>query len=173
MSNLSDKILKTTVITGVCLSVVPSMIFQSQNIASKLSNKIKTEEQAYIILNQEAKKLDISHTIKLIISEKNVYSNLGIRGFAAQDSLQSEYLIGINKKDLDRIILRHELYHLYSVGSNLPKYSTSESGTLLYFQNIVNSKDRKIGYDMDVFVKYEAPAFIYAVTGIKLNNKKE
>ncbi len=143
----------------------------STNLIRKIYPNIKTTQKACTILNQEKNKLGIKEEIELRVYENDELEEFGVGGYSAKSN--NGFVIGSNIGELDRILIRHELYHIYRDKDSFIGYVNDnkqddldeyrQEKERMYNLSRISLLKHKIMYD---FVQ-EPRANIYSVTGIK------
>ncbi len=134
------------------------------NIIQDISPKIKTVEAAYVVLNEEKSKLGIKDKIVLQVSEDNKLKKVGVEGFCGRGN--EGYVVGANMSELNRILIRHELYHLFRDGCD--KFRPTIDDFLK--ETIEAKKDlhiRNIIPNLKYYYLEEPRANLYAWTGLR------
>ena len=109
MKKIAKRIATALLVTLPMLyPVYPALV---QKSISMTWPNASTHQEAYSILSQEKKKLDIDEPITLRIYENDELKEVNVNAYSALKK-SGGYVIGINKSSLDRIILRHELTHI-------------------------------------------------------------
>lgn len=129
--------------------------------------KIQTTEEAYNILEEEKANLGIRDKFILQISEGDELHRIGARGFCGVN--EDGYVIGSNKSDLSRLLLRHELYHYFRAGGCAYKVGkTIEDSIQIKGAARENLPIWHIGPKLIFYYVDEPRAVIYSITGLKL-----
>ena len=63
------------------------------------------------IIKEESKKLGLDAKFELRIYENDELSSINVNGYSGKNR-DGGFVIGSNKSNLDRILIRHELYHI-------------------------------------------------------------
>lgn len=153
-------------IAKLCLIVTspmwPLWIAAPTELIETLYPNVKTTQEAHKILEQEKKKLGMTDQVRLRIYEKDELRELYINGYSGKKHDGSGFIIASNMSDLDRILIRHELYHIHKdkVGH---AFETKQADL-----DYKKSSKRSLGYVSKYFYMLEPRANIYSVTGIRL-----
>lgn len=162
------KIIKKIVKWGVFTTPLwPIWVWGLTDLVEKVYPNIKTQQEAYQILGEEKNKLGMRDSIDLRIYENNELREFGVQGYAGKLSKENSLIIGVNRRDLSRILLRHELYHLHKEEIKPledPNDETKE-GALNYYRKL--RKGNKLLGTPKHFFLMEPRANIYSITGIK------
>ena len=124
-----------------------------------------TQQQAVRIIEEEKSKLDINEPVDLIVYPNNELREFYVQGYCGISPDREGYVIGANLRDLDRILIRHELYHIKKDKKKFDGTIIENSKTALDYFRHPNSE---IKQSLDTFYFMEPRANIYSITGIKL-----
>ena len=128
---------------------------------AEVSPKIETKEHAYEFLNDERRKLQIESPIQLQISSTPYIGNsfYGVCGVNDYGSI-----IVVSQKGLNRIALKHEIYHVKQ-GRHGKLGNTLEESIAA-----IEKQDRSIPFliKLRAFYAFEWQADLYALTGLKM-----
>ncbi len=104
------------ILIGLCWGLLPSELWMSLpkigRVAQSLSQKLDAS-QAKIMIEEEKRKLGIKENVNLVIYENQELDMAGLEGFSTYFPTDNSYIIGADPKYLDRILIRHELYHIF------------------------------------------------------------
>ena len=162
IKNIAKKVTKW----GIVLTspLWPLWISAPTELVEAIYPEVKNRQEAYQILEEEKQKLGILKLVDLRIYDNNELKEVYIKGYSGISQDGDGFTIGANISDLDRILLRHELYHIYR-GDWTRRVGNSKEDDLGYF--MPRKENPSLGHPK-YFYLMEPRANIYSVTGIKL-----
>ena len=161
LKNLSKKIAKWGLI--FTSPFWPLWIEAPTELVSTIYPNVKNRHEAYQILEEEKQKLGIQKPVDLRIYDNNELREVFIGGYSGISSDGRGFTIGANIGDLDRILLRHELYHIYR-GDCDKKVGETKGDDIEYF---MPKKENPLCLGPKYFYIIEPRAKIYSITRIK------
>jgi hypothetical protein len=163
--NIAKKVTKWGVI--LTSPLWPIWIWAPTDLVETIYPNVKNQQEAYRILEEEKNKLGIKKPVDLRVYENDELREFGSQGYSGISSDGEGFTIGANIGDLDRILLRHELYHIHR--GDCEKYPKRVGKTkeedLEYF--MPRKENPSLG-PPEYFYLMEPRANIYSITGIKL-----
>ena len=147
----------------------PIWVWAPTDLVETLYPNVRNQQEAYQILEEEKDKLGIKSPIDLRIYENNELREFGSQGYSGKLSKKDGFAIGINRKDLNRIVLRHELYHIFRGDCERAPNEIDETkdDVLEYYRKLRKVNPNSLG-PPKYFYLMEPKANIYSITGIKL-----
>ncbi|HLC53828.1 MAG TPA: hypothetical protein VJK03_04770 [Candidatus Nanoarchaeia archaeon] len=140
------------------IAVSPLLLHGITELEHELSPTAKTREGACIMLQEEKEKLGIDAPIELRIFEDDSLKEKGVLAYTGRHPKEG-YTIGASKSSLNRIIFRHELYHVKR--DCLATVSETKEGDLPLLQ-------RRYFFNGRNYFIEEPRANLYALFGIRL-----
>ncbi len=156
--NLKQKIFLGLFCAATLVNPLTIKCATAPNLQDKLS-----QEEAEAILREEKNNLEITIPVE--------YQWGTCEGYGAalgRHPDKEAAIIFADPKKIDRVTIRHELYHLYQQGdiSNLAKVGKNPAETKatldLYFENFI------LTFSWRFFLYEEPAADLYSITGIRL-----
>jgi len=159
---LKKLINKRNIQRAIILACYPVWITLISQVVYALSPKINSIEKARKIFEQEKIKLGIEQNVGLYVSFNNKLREVkDLRGISVKNN--NDYFIYINKCDLKKNILQHELYHV-------KKKEGFKGNTEIHTIDEVVKEVSQAKWKLPLkgmFIS-ESRANIYALTGLKL-----
>lgn len=144
----------------------PIWINAPTELVETIYPNVKNRQEAYQILKEEKSRLGIQKSIDLRIYDNNELREVYIKGYSGVSFDGEDFVIGANIGDLDRILLRHELYHIQR-GDCTKKVGETKQNDLDYFRMLREKNPNSLGHPKYFYLQ-EPRADIYSVTGIRL-----
>ena len=134
--------------------------------ARRLENdyRINSKKELEEVINREKKKLGITRQFEVIIYKNNELEIKEMKAYAGREKDNVRYFLGVNKHDINEIVIKHELYHLIR---DLGITKTDEEIIKMNFDYSVKPPNKYLKWLKDFYIS-EPRADIYSVTGIKL-----
>jgi len=150
---------------GLAVSTLPALypfwVKAPASFVKVVWPNIESREEADRILEEEKRALGIGEDVSLRIYEDDGLRETGVLGYSALDPKGEGYVIGVNRSDLDRLLLRHELYHIHKgdVTASAGR-SKEEDLELLKRKNDINACCK-------YYFLQEPRAELYSFTGVR------
>lgn len=150
---------------AACLAAsVPIGITNIAVSASLHAPKFSTEEEAKSYVEEKKKELGITEPVDLQVAKNDEFLHFNIRGFIGRSPNGNGYILGINTMTLDKIVIDHELYHVYQSRKRMNVIGTSVEENYLALQNDPNHGQ----WTLERLYCQEWQACLYAISGVKL-----
>ena len=161
----TSKLMKKLAIWGIVYTspLWPIWLSIPQEIVRTMWPKIESIQEAQKIIDEEKIKLGINNPVELRIYDKGELREIHSAGYCAKNTNSDGFVIGANKRDLTRILIRHELYHLKRDIAVIAESKSTKQEDIRFLK-----KQDEDGFNPKYFYLMEPRANLYSISGIKL-----
>jgi hypothetical protein len=158
--NLKEKIFLGLFCAAALVNPITLQIATTPNLQTKLS-----QAEAEQVLEEEKKNLEITIPVEY---QWGTTDNDWYFAALARHPDRETAVIFADSKNIDRVLIRHELYHLYKAGgiSTLVKVGRNPKETRAVLDDLFKDPTKVIS--LGYLLYYEPAANLYSITGIRL-----
>jgi hypothetical protein len=152
---------------------IPTVLRGALDLASQLSHKAQSVEEAQSLMQREKAELGIEDRVDILIANDDEFEREAhLAGFLDKSHSGNRFLMGLNKSRLDRVIIRHELYHVIKNRKYLFSDKITIEPTVQAYLEVFKAKGddiiSEVKFPWTYWTQHEWQADIYALTGLKL-----
>lgn len=129
----------------------------------------KNSTEVREIIEEEKRKLGLTQSIELRIYEKDELKRFDVGGYIGKNPNGEGLILGANASKLDRILIRHELYHVANgdLSEELFELGETKKEDMENIRLFREGKTARPNQVLNYWFNQEPSADIYSITGFR------